>query len=56
MSWREPIAPEDEPDPVAELLKPRTWNEVWEDYIDEQIELGGGPEQFTYDFNLSEAK
>jgi hypothetical protein len=30
MAWREPTEVEEQPDPVAELLKKRTWQDVWE--------------------------
>jgi hypothetical protein len=45
MASREPVTLEEEkPNPVAGLLKPRTWASAWESYIDEQIELGAEPE------------
>ena len=33
-------------DPIAELLRPRTWNDVWQQHVDEQIERGVDPDQF----------
>jgi phage terminase large subunit len=55
MSWREPIANDDAaPDPIAELLRPKSINEWWAMHIDERIERG---EEFdddgAHDFNLN---
>ena len=44
MSWREPIANDDEPDPIKELLRPKTLNDHWQDFVDTQIEQGADPE------------
>jgi hypothetical protein len=46
MAWREPMAVEEEPDPIKELLKPLTLNDMWRMHVDEQIERGADPEQF----------
>jgi phage terminase large subunit len=47
MAWREPLPPEEEnPDPIKELLKPLTLNDMWQSYVDEQIERGADPEEF----------
>ena len=47
MSWREVMSAEDAPpDPIAELLKPRTWDDVWQMHVEEQIDLGVDPDQF----------
>jgi hypothetical protein len=40
------MAEEEKPDPIAELLKPPTYNDMWQSYVDEQIERGADPEQF----------
>jgi phage terminase large subunit len=40
MAWREPMSELEKPDPIAELLRPRTLNEMMKQYIDEQLELG----------------
>ena len=58
MSWREPIPSEVEPNPLEllrqEVMKPRTYNDLWRMYIDERIERG---EEFddegAHDFNLN---
>ena len=44
MSWREPVPADEETDPIAELLKPRTWDDVWREYAEERIEAGADPE------------
>jgi hypothetical protein len=42
MAWREPMQAEDEkPDPIKELLKPKTLDQVWEEYTHERIDAGG---------------
>jgi phage terminase large subunit len=47
MAWREPmVADEEKPNPIAELLKPRTWDDVWQMHFEEQIDLGVDPDQF----------
>jgi phage terminase large subunit len=57
MSWREPIAPEEELTPLQRLrqdvLKPRTPNSMWKQYIDERIANG---EEIDADepFNLND--
>jgi hypothetical protein len=55
MAWREPMAAEDEkPDPVKELLKPRTWNDIWAMHADEQFgEDDEMPTDFEH-FNLNQ--
>jgi hypothetical protein len=58
MSWREPIPSEVEPNPLEllrqEVMKPRTYNDLWLMYIDERIERG---EEFddegAHDFDLN---
>ena len=56
MAWREPVAPEDErPDPVKELLKPRTWSDIWAMHIDEQYEGVDELPEFAHEFNLNNA-
>ena len=46
MSWREPIANDDEPNPIAELLRPRTYDQIWQMHVAEQIDKGVDPEAF----------
>ena len=47
MAWREPmVADEEKLNPIAELLKPRTWDDVWQMHVEEQIDLGVDPDQF----------
>jgi hypothetical protein len=53
MAWREPIAPEEEPNPVAELLRPRTWADAWREFADEQAENGAELPEYASDFNLN---
>jgi hypothetical protein len=39
MAWREPMQAEDEkPDPIKELLKPKTLDQCWQEYTDEMID------------------
>ena len=48
MSWREPQKLEEEkPDRIKELLKPLTWNGVWDLHVHEQIERGADPDDFV---------
>ena len=55
MSWREPIQAEEQPNPVKELLKPRTWNDVWESYADERLDGGDEYDETVHGaFNLNE--
>jgi hypothetical protein len=35
-------------DAIAELLKPKTLNHVWEEYTQERIDAGDGPEEWGY--------
>ena len=54
MAWREPMSAEDVVlDPIAELLKPRTWADIWamraEELRGQDVEL----DEFADDFNLS---
>jgi len=52
MGWREPLDPEAEkPDPIKELLKPRTWNDVWDLHINERIEDGEEIENWGFNLN-----
>jgi hypothetical protein len=37
---------DEELDPVEKLLRPRTWDSVWQMHVDEQIEAGADPDQF----------
>ena len=55
MAWREPLALEEEkPDPVKELLKPLTLNDMWRLHVDEQIEAGADDlPEYTHHFNLN---
>jgi phage terminase large subunit len=47
MAWREPmVATEEKPNPIAELLKQRTWDDVWQMHVEERIDLGVDPNQF----------
>lgn len=40
------MPPDEELDPIAELLRPRTWADVWQQHVDEQIDRGADPDQF----------
>jgi hypothetical protein len=41
VSWREPMSAEaDAPDPIAEILKPKTWQDIWATHIEQRIERG----------------
>ena len=44
MSWRETMSSESELDPLAQLMaearRPRTYNDLWRQYIEERIEAG----------------
>ena len=58
MSWREPIPSEVEPDPLAQLMEEvkhkRTWNDVWQRYVEERIERGEEiDDEGAHDFNLN---
>ena len=46
------MQPDDELDPIAELLKPKTLNDWWQQHVDEQIELGADPEAFGEDLTF----
>jgi hypothetical protein len=47
MAWREPMQAEDEkPDAIAEMLKPKTLDQAWEEYTQEQIDQGADPDEF----------
>jgi hypothetical protein len=49
MAWREPMRAEAEkPDPIKEILKPKTLNQCWDEYTHEQIEAGADPEEWGY--------
>jgi hypothetical protein len=58
MSWREVMPSDVEPDSLAQLMqeakRPRTFNDIWRQHIEERIENG---EEFdddgAYDFNLN---
>jgi phage terminase large subunit len=57
MSWREPIASEEEMSPLQrlreEVKKPRTWNDVWRSRADELVEQGVELEEDAELFNLN---
>ena len=55
MSWREPIANNDAaPDPIKELLRPKSLNDWWAMHIDQRIERGEEfDEEGAHDFNLT---
>jgi hypothetical protein len=58
MSWREPIASEEELSPLQrlreEIKRPRTYNDLWRQHIDEQIERGVEfDDEGAHDFNLN---
>jgi len=47
MAWKEPMQAEAEkPDPIKEMLKPKTLDQVWEEYTQERIDAGADPEEF----------
>jgi hypothetical protein len=46
MAWREPMAVEEKRDPIKELLKPLTLNDMCQMHVDDQTERGADPEQF----------
>jgi hypothetical protein len=46
MTWRPQKLDEEKPDPINELLKPLTWNGVWDVHVHEQIERGADPDDF----------
>jgi hypothetical protein len=33
-------------DPIKDLLRPRTWDDVWNQYVNEEVERGADPDQF----------
>jgi phage terminase large subunit len=58
MSWREPVSSDEEQDPLARLReeakRPRTYNDMWQRFIEERIENGEEFEdESAYDFNLN---
>lgn len=57
MSWRTPIASEDEPSPLErlrqELKKPRTWNDIYAQRAEELRERGDELEEDADVFNLN---
>ena len=58
MSWREPVASEEELSPLQQLMqevkRPRTYNDLWRQHIDERIEHGEEfDEDGAHDFNLN---
>jgi hypothetical protein len=57
MSWREPIASEEDLSPlqqfIEEVKRPKTYNDLWKRYADEQIERGIEPDEHADVFNLS---
>jgi hypothetical protein len=46
--------PEEKPDPVAELLKPRTWQDMWSMHFYEQIDRGADAADISDQFNLND--
>jgi hypothetical protein len=49
MAWREPMqVQEEKPDPIKELLKPKSLNQHWADYVDEMCDQGADPEEWGY--------
>jgi hypothetical protein len=57
LAWREPIASEEEMSPLErlrqEVQRPRTYNDMWQEYADEQIERGIEPDEYADQFNLN---
>ena len=57
MSWREPIASEEEMSPLQrlreEVKKPRTWNDIWKSRANELVEQGLELEENEELFNLN---
>jgi len=54
VAWREPMNAEPEkPDPFAQLRKPKTWNQVFDEYINERIDAGEEIENHRRGFNLN---
>ena len=56
MAWREPMSAEEAaPDPIKELLKPRTWQDIWamraEELRADDVEL----EEYADQFNLNKS-
>ena len=52
MAQREPMNVENEkPDPIKEMLKPRTWNSAWDEYVNERIEDGEEIENWGFNLN-----
>ncbi len=50
LAWKEPVPPDDdEADPIKELLRPRTLNEMFRQHVGEQIDMGAAdPEDFIF--------
>ena len=47
MAGKEPLPPdEDELDPIADLLRPKSLDEHWRDYVSERVDQGDDPDQF----------
>jgi phage terminase large subunit len=57
VAWREPVAPDVEQSPLERLrqavMKPRTYDDLWKQYADEQVERGIEPDEHAEIFNLS---
>jgi hypothetical protein len=54
IAWKVPLPRDEEkPDPVAELLKPRTWQDMWSMHFDEQIDRGADAADISDQFNLN---
>jgi len=43
----------EKPDPFAQLRKPKTWNQVFDEYINERIDAGEEIENHRRGFNLN---
>jgi phage terminase large subunit len=58
MSWREPMILDEELSPLErlrrEMKKPRTYNDMWKQYYDQQIESGAEPDERGELFNLND--
>jgi phage terminase large subunit len=50
MSWRQPMA-EEKPNPIAELLRPKTLNEMVHEHFQELIDMGEDISDYPYDLN-----
>jgi hypothetical protein len=59
MSWREPIASDEEMSPLErlreEIKRPRTYNDLWKQHTDELLEQGLELEEHEELFNLNKS-